>query len=85
MSAQQLVSQLADAARTAGKTLSVSTGAQRKQALNVIADAIEARSAEILAANEKDMEAGRSAGLNKLRAFIKKSCVIFICFNHKEG
>ena len=64
MSAQQLVSQLADAARTAGKTLSVSTGAQRKQALNVIADAIEARSAEILAANEKDMEAGRSAGLN---------------------
>jgi glutamate-5-semialdehyde dehydrogenase len=64
MSAQQLVSQLADAARTAGKTLSVSTGAQRKQALNVIADAIEARSAEILAANEKDMEAGRTAGLN---------------------
>jgi gamma-glutamyl phosphate reductase len=32
-----------------------STGAQRKAALNVIADAIEARSAEILAANEKDM------------------------------
>ena len=59
-----MVSQLADAARTAGKTLSVSTGAQRKQALNVIADAIEARSAEILAANEKDMEAGRTAGLN---------------------
>ena len=64
MSAQQLISQLADSARTAGKTLSVSTGAQRKQALNVIADAIEVRSAEILAANEKDMEAGRTAGLN---------------------
>ena len=64
MSAQQLISQLADSARAAGKTLSVSTGEQRKSALTVIADAIEARSAEILAANEQDMEAGRSAGLN---------------------
>lgn len=64
MSAQLLISNLADSARIAGRTLSVSTGAQRKAALNVIADAIEARSAEILAANEKDMEAGRAAGLN---------------------
>ena len=64
MSAQQLISQLADSARIAGKTLSISTGAQRKAALNVIADAIEARSGNILAANEKDMEAGRAAGLN---------------------
>ncbi len=59
-----MISQLADSARAAGKTLSVSTGEQRKAALIVIADAIEARSAEILAANEQDMEAGRSAGLN---------------------
>ena len=64
MSAQQLISQLADSARAAGKTLSVSTGEQRRAALIVIADAIEARSEEILAANEQDMEAGRSAGLN---------------------
>jgi glutamate-5-semialdehyde dehydrogenase len=64
MSAQQLIAQLADSARAAGKTLSVSTGEQRKSALNTIADAIEARSAEILTANEKDMEAGRTAGLN---------------------
>jgi len=64
MSTQQLISQLADSARAAGKTLSVSTGEQRKSALNTIADAIEARSAEILAANEKDMQAGRTAGLN---------------------
>ena len=64
MSAQQLISQLADAARIAGRTLSVSTGAQRKEALTVIAAAIEARSAEILAANEKDMQAGRASGLN---------------------
>lgn len=64
MDARGLISQLADSARLAGRTLSVSTGAQRKAALHVIADAIEARSAEILAANEKDMEAGRAAGLN---------------------
>jgi glutamate-5-semialdehyde dehydrogenase len=64
MEAKVLISQLADSARVAGRTLSVSTGAQRKAALNEIADAIEARSAEILAANEKDMEAGRAAGLN---------------------
>ncbi len=64
MSAQQLISNLAESARIAGRTLSVSTGSQRKAALNVIADAIEARSAEILAANEKDMESGRAAGLN---------------------
>lgn len=64
MNAQQLIANLADSARIAGKTLSASTGAQRKAALNVIADAIENRSEEILAANEKDMAAGRAAGLN---------------------
>ena len=64
MSAQLLIAELADSARTAGRTLSVATGAQRKAALLAIADAIESRSAEILAANEKDMEAGRSASLN---------------------
>jgi glutamate-5-semialdehyde dehydrogenase len=64
MNAQQLISQLADSARIAGRTLSISTGAQRKDALKIIAAAIEARSAEILAANEKDMQAGRASGLN---------------------
>ena len=64
MSAQNLISQLADTARIAARTLTVATGIQRKAALVEIADAIEARSNEILAANEKDMEAGRSAGLN---------------------
>jgi len=64
MDAKGLISQLADSARLAGKTLSVSTGAQRKDALEVIAQAIEARSAEILEANEKDMAAGRAANLN---------------------
>ena len=64
MDAKELISNLADSARTAGRTLSVATGAQRKAALVAIADAIESRSNEILAENEKDMEAGRAAGLN---------------------
>jgi glutamate-5-semialdehyde dehydrogenase len=64
MNAKELVAQLADTARVAGRTLTVASGAQRKAALNLIADAIEARSAEIIAANEKDMQAGREVDLN---------------------
>jgi glutamate-5-semialdehyde dehydrogenase len=64
MNPQELINALADKARQAGRTLSVSSGAERKAALEVIADAIESRSAEIIAANEKDMEAGRASGLN---------------------
>ncbi len=64
MSVQTLINNLADSARLAGRTLTVATGAQRKAALQSIADAIEARSAEILAANEKDMTAGGLANLN---------------------
>ncbi len=64
MSAQTLINTLADTARVAGRTLTVATGVQRKAALQTIADAIEARSAEILEANEKDMTAGRAANLN---------------------
>jgi glutamate-5-semialdehyde dehydrogenase len=64
MNSQELINALADKARLAGKTLSVSSGVERKAALEVIADAIEARSAEIVAANERDMEAGRASGLN---------------------
>ena len=64
MSAQTLINTLADTARVAGRTLSVASGTQRKIALQTIADAIEARSAEILEANEKDMAAGRSANLS---------------------
>ena len=64
MSAQTLISTLADSARVAGRTLSIATSAERKGALESIAAAIEARSTEILAANEKDMAAGRLANLN---------------------
>ena len=64
MDAAQIVSNLADTARSAARTLSVSTGAQRAGALNAIADAIESRSSEILEANELDMVRGREAGIN---------------------
>jgi glutamate-5-semialdehyde dehydrogenase len=55
MSATELVADLATRARTAARTLSTATGAERKAALEAIAQALESRSAEILAANEADM------------------------------
>ena len=64
MDASALVAKLADSARTAARTLNVATGAERKAALLAIVDAIEARSVEILVANEKDMVRGRNAALN---------------------
>ena len=59
MDAQAIVSELALKARTASRTLSIATGAERKAALEAIAKAIESRSAEILAANELDMSNAR--------------------------
>lgn len=64
MDATAIVSQLADSARIAARTLSAATGVQRSAALRTIADAIESRSSEILTANEKDMERARESGLN---------------------
>ena len=59
MDAQALIGELANKARTASRTLSIATGAERKAALEAIAKAIESRSAEILAANELDMSNAR--------------------------
>ena len=64
MSATQIVNELADTARSAARTLSVATGAERSAALNAIADAIDARSAEIIAANEEDMVRARASDMN---------------------
>jgi len=64
MSSQELVGHLADTARRAARTLTVATAAQRRAALLAIADAIDARSPEIIAANEKDMARGHIAELN---------------------
>jgi len=59
MSADAIIAELATKARTAARTLSTATGAERKAALEAIAQAIESRSAEILAANEIDMQSAR--------------------------
>ena len=64
MDASALVAQLADSARVAARSLRAATGAERRAALLAIADAIDARSAEILIANEMDLERGRSSALN---------------------
>jgi len=55
MNAVEIVSELALKARTAARTLSTTTGAERKAALYKIAEAIESRSAEILQANGEDI------------------------------
>ena len=59
MSAEAIIAELAKKARIAARTLSTATGTERKSALEVIAQAIESRSAEILAANEIDMQNAR--------------------------
>ena len=55
MDAVAIVSELALKARTAARTLSTATSAERKAALYKIAVAIESRSAEILKANGEDI------------------------------
>ena len=64
MSAETIVADLATTARKAARTLSTATGSERKAALEAIAQAIESRSAEILAANEIDMEKARAEGMH---------------------
>ena len=64
MSATTTVAALADLARTAVRTLTTATGAERTAALNAIADEIETRSAEILAANKVDIDRGIAEGMH---------------------
>ena len=64
MSATELVADLATRARTAARTLSTATGAERKAALEAIAQVLESRSAEILAANEADMVNARAENMH---------------------
>jgi len=60
MNAEAVVAELAQKARKASRTLSTATGAERKAALEAIAQAMESRSTEILAANELDLVAARA-------------------------
>jgi glutamate-5-semialdehyde dehydrogenase len=64
MNAEAVVAELAQKARKASRTLSTATGAERKAALEAIAQAIESRSAEILAANEHDMASARAEDMH---------------------
>ena len=64
MSNDLLIANLADTARKAGRSLVAATFEERQKALLNIADALEARSAEIIVANSEDMEHGKTSGLN---------------------
>lgn len=64
MIATTTVAALADLARAAARTLTVATGAERAAALNAIANEIEARSTEILAANKVDIDRGIAEGMH---------------------
>ena len=64
MSATTTVAALADLARAAARTLTVATGAERAAALNAIAEEIESRSADILAANKVDIDRGVAEGMH---------------------
>lgn len=64
MTATEIVAELAFKARRAARTLSTATGAERKAALEAIAQSLESRSAEILAANEADMVNARAEGMH---------------------
>jgi len=64
MDAVAIVSELALKARTAARTLSTATGAERKAALYSIAAAIESRSAEILKANAEDMARAKNEDMH---------------------
>jgi glutamate-5-semialdehyde dehydrogenase len=58
------VAELCLAARDASRTLAALPTGTKDAALHAIADALETRAGEILAANARDMEAGRANGLD---------------------
>jgi glutamate-5-semialdehyde dehydrogenase len=64
MSNDLLIANLADTARKAARSLVAATYEERQKALLNIADALEARTSEIVAANNQDMERGKASGLN---------------------
>ena len=63
MEAATLINQLADRARVAARTLIAATDAERSAVVNQIADALEANSSRILAANEEDVARGKASGM----------------------
>lgn len=59
-----ILEQMGQKAKEAARALAVA-GAKRTRLLLKMADAIEAHEAEILAANEKDLQAARESGMRK--------------------
>src|SRR5215207_2453524 len=62
--ATQSVSELCRAAKAAARELATLDSGTKDRALLAVADALEARTAEILEANARDLEAGRESGLS---------------------
>ena len=67
MDSKVLVAELADKARLAARSLSTASGAERKGALEAIAEALISRKDEILAANELDMANARAENMHPQR------------------
>ena len=63
--AAETVSEICAAAKRASRTLATLGSAVKNSALESIADALVERTAEILEANARDLEAGREAGLSE--------------------
>ena len=62
--ATQSVTELCRAAKAAARELAALDSATKDRALLAVADALEARTPEILEANARDLEAGRESGLS---------------------
>ena len=62
--ATQSVTDLCRAAKAAARALAALDSAAKDRALLAVADALEARTPEILEANARDLEAGRESGLS---------------------
>jgi glutamate-5-semialdehyde dehydrogenase len=64
MDAREIVEGLALTARVAARTLVATTGEERRQALRAIADEIDARTDEIIAANNQDIDRAKADSMH---------------------
>lgn len=64
MNIKKYMNEVGQQARAASRELNRANTGQKNSALLAMADAIEARSAELLVANKKDMDAGKENGLD---------------------
>jgi glutamate-5-semialdehyde dehydrogenase len=62
--ATQTIGEICRAAKAAARGLAQADSATKDRALLAIADALEARTGEIVDANARDLDAGREAGLS---------------------